>query len=196
MDPKRRRRRQRRAGAVSAFMVLALGLAFFFESQATTTVIVVRHADVVAALGEDPDLTPQGAIRAEELARVLVEVDVDRPLKAILVAPGEAYRETAEPLARRINLPVQEVDITNPDALAKWILKKYKGEIVLVVTDAMTIPTLIPEFQGSKRVPDLADGEYDNLYVVSIPWYGRVKTLRVRYGSRPAPLARVSPPAS
>jgi hypothetical protein len=193
MDPRRRRRRRRRAGAVSAFMVLALGLAFFFESQATTTVIFVRHADLAVGLGEDPDLSPTGAIRAEELSRVLGDVDVIQGLDAILVAPGRAYRETAEPLARRLNLPVQEVDTTDTDALAKKILKAYKGEIVLVVAEPTVIPALIPEFQGSKKVPAMADDEYDNLYVVSIPWYGKVKTLRMHYGARHVPLAAATP---
>lgn len=187
IDPRKRRRRQRRAGAVAAFMVLALGLAFFFESQATTTVIVVRHADVTAGLGDEPGLSATGALRAEELSRVLGDVDVVQGLDAILVAPGRASRETAGPLAQRLNLPVQEVSTTDPEALAGRILKGYKGKIVLVVAEPAVIPRLIPEFQGSKRVPALADIEYDNLYVVSIPWYGKVKTLRLRYGARYLP---------
>lgn len=188
MDPRRRRRRQRRAGAVAAFMVLALGLAFFFESQATTTVLFVRHADTApAALGDEPGLSPAGAVRAEELSRVLGDVDVVQGLDAILVAPDRASRETAAPLARRLNLPVLDVDTGDPDALAKRILKEWKGQIVLVVAEPAVIPALIPEFQGSKKVPPLADTEYDNLYVVSIPWYGKVKTLRLRYGARYLP---------
>lgn len=187
MDPRRRRRRQRRAGAVAAFMVLALGIAFFFESQATTTVIIVREADVATGLGDDEGLSPQGAIRAEELSRVLADVDVVQGLDAILVRSGRASRETVEPLARRLNLPVQEVDMSSLTRVAKGIMKDYKGEIVLVVAGPADIPILIPRFQGSKKVPELADREYDNLYIVSIPWYGKVKTLRLRYGARYVP---------
>lgn len=168
-------------------MVLALGLAFFFESQATTTVIFVRHADVAPGLGGDPGLSAPGSIRAEELSRVLGDVDVVQGLDAILVAPDRASRETAGPLARRLNLPVLDADTSDPDALAKQILKQYKGLIVLVVAEPNVIPALIPEFQGSKKVPPLADTEYDNLYIVSIPWYGKVKTLRLRYGARYVP---------
>lgn len=168
-------------------MVLALGIAFFFESQATTTVIIVRHADVAPGLGEDPGLSSLGALRAEELSRVLVDVDVVQGPDAILVGGGRASRETAEPLARRLNLPVQEVDTSGLNRLAKRIVKDYKGKIIVVVADAHEIPILIPRFQGSKKVPELADDEYDNLYIVSIPWYGKVKTLRLRYGARHVP---------
>ena len=189
IDPRRRRRQQRRAGAVAAFLVLSLGLAFFFESQATTTVLFVRHADTAAGLGGEMGLSATGAIRAEELARMLGDVDVVQGLDAILVAPDRPSRETAAPLARRLNLPVQDADTSDPDALAKRILKQYKGLIVLVVAEPDVIPRLIPEFQGSKKVPPIADTEYDPLYVVTIPWYGKVKTLRLHYGARyrPAP---------
>jgi broad specificity phosphatase PhoE len=173
-------------------MVLALGVAFFFESQATTTVIVVRHADVEAGLGDDLGLSPAGAIRAEELSRVLADVDVIQGLDAILVGGGRASLETAEPLARRLNLPVQEVDTASLTGLAKRIVKDYKGKIVLVVIEPAAIPMFIPRFQGSKNVPELADGEYDNLYVVSVPWYGKVKTLRFRYGARLAPASEAN----
>lgn len=168
-------------------MVLALGIAFFFESQATTTVIIVRAADAATGLGEDPGLSPPGAVRAEELARVLADVDVVQGLDAILVGSARASRETAEPLARRLNLPVQQVDMSSLTRVAKGIMKDYKGEIVLVVAGPADIPILIPRFQGSKKVPELADREYDNLYIVSIPWYGKVKTLRLRYGERFVP---------
>lgn len=194
MDPRRRRRRQRRAGAVAAFMVLALGLAFFFESQATTTVIIVRHADVAPGLGDELGLSAPGAIRAQELSRTLGNTDVVQGVDAILAAPDRAAQETAEPLARRLNLPVQEAAMDNTKTLAKRILRDYKGQIVLVVADPAIIPALIPRFQGSKKVPPLADGEYDNLYIVSIPWYGKVKTLRLHYGALTTPSTFDVPP--
>ncbi|MDP2326447.1 MAG: hypothetical protein Q8N51_20820 [Gammaproteobacteria bacterium] len=175
-------------------MVLALGIAFFFESQATTTVILVRNADVASSLGDDLGLSPVGAIRAEELSRVLADVDVVQGPDAILVGGGRALRETAEPLARHLNLPVQEVDTSSLTRLAKRIVKEYKGQIVILVAQPADIPILIPRFQGSKKVPELADGEYDNLYIISIPWYGKVKTLRLRYGARPAPTALEAAP--
>lgn len=179
-----------------AFMVLALGLAFFFESQATTTVILVRNADTVLGMGTDPSLSPQGALRAEELSRVLGDADVVQGVDAIFAQAGAAAAATAEPLARRLNLPVQSVDTTDEEALVKRILKEYKGKVVLVVSGPDAIPRIIPAFHGSKKVPAMADTEYDNLYIVSIPWYGKVKTLRLHYGSRPAPGLLAPQPAA
>lgn len=186
MDPRQRRRRRRRAGAISAFMVFALGLAFFFESQATTTVIFVRHADAPLVVDETTALSPSGALRAEELARVLGDVDVVQGVDAIFSSPLRVNQETVAPLARRLNLPVQEYDPQNSRGLRKRILRKYKGKVVLVVAEPELIPTVIARLQGSKKVPPM-ENEYDNLYIVSIPWYGKVKTLRLHYGARPEP---------
>lgn len=193
MDPRQRRKRRRRAGAISAFMVFALGLAFFFESQATTTVIFVRHADAPLVLDQNVGLSPSGALRAEELARVLGDVDVVQGVDAIFSSPLRVNQETVAPLARRLNLPVQEYDPQNSRSLRKRILRKYKGKVVLVVAEPELIPTVIARLQGSKKLPPMADGEYDNLYIVSIPWYGKVKTLRLHYGARPEFLNGLAP---
>ena len=69
------------------------------------------------------------------------------------------------------------------DELAAQISADYagKGEIVLVVTQSDTISPLIVELHGSKNVPEIQADEYGNLYIVTIPWFGKVKTLRLQY---------------
>ena len=183
MDENRRRRRRRRRIIASAiFLAIALALSWFFESQATTTVIFVRYANVDGGEDANPGLSPAGRRRAAELARILGDVDVVAGVDAIFATQYRNSQETAEPLAQKLQLPVQVVDSTNIRGLADMILQEYKGKIVLVVTDRDAIPQLIRRFQGSKKVPPMADTEHDNLYIVSIPWYGKVKTLRLRFG--------------
>ena len=57
------------------------------------------------------------------------------------------------------------------------------GRIVLVVGHSDTIPGLIADLGASKKVPPIADEEYDNIYIVSIPWFGKTKTIRLRFGA-------------
>ena len=78
---------------------------------------------------------------------------------------------------------MQVVDSGNVDGLEQMILKEYKGKIVMIISDREAIPALIEAFHGSKKLPPMAEAEHDNLYVVSIPWYGKVKTLRLKFGS-------------
>lgn len=188
-DDRRRRRRVRRAAAVGLFLCLALGLAWFFESQATTTVIFVRYADLADSSLANPGLSAAGQRRARELVRVLGDVDVVAGVDAIFATRFRNTQETADPLAKHLNLPVQIVDAADIVGLAERILSQYKGQIVLVVTNPDALPQLIEEFHGSKKLPPMAEQEYDNLYIVSIPWYGKVKTLRLRYGEPWQPVA-------
>ena len=94
---------------------------------------------------------------------------------------------TVVPAAPTQGLFFQGGDVIFP-AFLDTILRDYKGKIVLVVTLPEVMPLLIRGLQGSKRVPPIADDEHDNLYIVSIPWYGKVKTLRLRYGLPPSSL--------
>jgi len=188
LQKKRRRRRQRRLIAIAGFALLATGMAWFFESQATTTVIVARHADVLASGGEDVPLSPHGQRRAQALARAVGDVDVVAGVDAIFVAANQRTRDTAMPVAMLNQAAVHTLeDPTAVSDLVQRILVDYKGKIVLVITEAELIQPVIKEMHGSKKVPEIEAEEYDNVYVVSIPWFGKVKTLRFRYGDRYVP---------
>lgn len=183
MDENRRKRRRRRRIIVSAlFLAVALGLAWFFESQATTTVVFVRYAETNGLI-ENPGLSQAGRERARELARVISDIDVVAGVDAIFATQYRSTQETAEPVAEALQIPVQVVDAKNIRGLKEMILKEYKRQIVLVITDTEALPALIRQFQGSKRLAPIADLEHDNLYIVSIPWYGKVKTLQLKYGT-------------
>ena len=182
-DNRRKRRRRRRIIASATFLALALSLAWVFEMQATTTVVFVRYAELADPAAANPGLSPAGRARAAELARVVGAIDVVAGVDAIFATQYRSTQETAEPLADLLQVPVQVVDSNNVDGLEQMILKEYKGKIVLVVSDREAIPALIEAFHGSKRLPPMADAEHDNLYIVSIPWYGKVKTLHLKFGT-------------
>ena len=180
---RRKRRRQRRLVSIVGFLLFATGMAWFFELQATTTVIVTRYAEKPSVTAADTGLNARGQERARELARVLTDVDVVAGVDAIFVLPLERSMETGMPLASLNNAPVHTIDDPEDvEALVLRILDEYKGKIVLVVTEPDIIQPLIAEMHGSKKLPDMAEKEHDNLYIVSIPWFGKVKTLRLRYG--------------
>lgn len=182
-ENRRKRRRHRRIIAAVLFLTFALTLAWIFESQATTTVVFVRYAELADGGNGNPRLSPAGRQRAEEIARLLGDVDVIAGVDAIFATQFRSTQETAEPLAQRLQIPVQVVDSNNVDGLEQMILKEYKGKIVLVISDREAIPALIEAFHGSKRLPPMSDSEHDNLYIVSIPWHGKVKTLRLKFGA-------------
>ncbi len=182
--PKPPPRRRTQLIPVAGFVLVAVGLAWFFESQATTTIIFVRHTDTASMpmpRTDDPPLSALGRRRAELLAATLVDVDVVAGLDAIYATEYRRTQETAAPLSARLDLPVTAADTKNVEGLIAKILKDHKGKITLVVAHADTIALLIAELGGSKNVPAIEADEYGNLYIVTIPWFGKVKTLRLHY---------------
>jgi len=181
---RRQRRRRRRIQVVVIYTAIAVGLAWFFELQATTTVIVVRHAEKALVPADNPGLSDAGKRRAAELARQLVDADVVPGLgvDAIYSTATRRTEETAQPVATALGLPIIPYDASNTETIMDEIVREHKGKIVLVVGHSSTVPALIGNMGASKNVPQINEYEYDNIYVVSIPWFGKTKTIRLRYG--------------
>lgn len=180
---RRRRRRRRRLQIIVIYTAIAVCLAWFFESQATTTVIFVRHAEKADVPADDPGLSAVGQRRAKELARQLVDADVVAGIDAVYSTPYRRTVDTAKPVADALNLPVLSYDASDTEAIMESIVREHKGKIVLVVGHSNTVPEMIGNMGASKNVPPIAEDEYDNIYVVSIPWFGKTKTIRLRYGA-------------
>ena len=179
---RRRRRRRRRLTVIIIYTAIAVGLAWFFESQATTTVIFIRHAEKAAEPAGDPGLSPAGQRRVAELRRQLVDADVVAGVDAVYSTPFRRTEETARPIAEALDLPLHSYDVADTEAIMEYIVREHKGKIILVVGHSNTLPALIGNMGASKKVPPIADDEYDNIYIVSIPWFGKTKTIRLRYG--------------
>ena len=186
---RRRRRRRRRIQIIVIYTAIAVGLAWFFESQATTTIIFVRHAERAVGPADDPGLSDAGQARASELARQLVDADVVAGVDAIYATQYKRTQETAQFVATahknrlQRELPVNTYDAADTQTVLEEILKNHKGKIILVVAHSNTVPELIANLGASKKVPPIADDEYDNIYIISIPWFGKTKTIRLRFGA-------------
>jgi 2,3-bisphosphoglycerate-dependent phosphoglycerate mutase len=180
---RRRRRRRRRIQVVIIYSAIAVGLAWFFELQATTTVIFVRHAEKALLPADNPGLSEAGKNRAAELARQLVDADVVAGVDAVYSTSYRRTEETVQPVATALGLSITSYDASNTETIVDEIVKRHKGKIVLVVGHSNTVPALIGNMGASKKVPEINENEYDNIYVVSIPWFGKTKTIRLRYGA-------------
>ena len=183
----RRRRRRLRLIPIIGYTVVALGLAYFFVERHSTTVIFVRHADTGVEMADgDPPLNERGRQRAELLADFLQDIDVDAGVNAIYASDKRRTQETAAPLAKRLNLTVEIADHLDTDGFIRDVLRDHNGEIVLIVSHSNTIAPLIDELHGSKKLTPFASDEFNRVYIVTIPWYGKVKTLRLHYQEPPA----------
>ena len=67
------------------------------------------------------------------------------------------------------------------DALHDNVMESHRGEVIVIVGHSNTVPELIRLFSGTE-VPAIPEDEYANLYVVTIPWFGKSKVLRLAFG--------------
>ncbi len=179
---RRQTRRRRRNQIIVLYTAIAIGLAWFFESQATTTIIFFRHAEQTSHDEADPPLSEAGQRRVAELTRQLVDADVVAGIDAIYSTPYIRSLETARPLADQLDLPINSYAADDTEEILDTILKNHKGKRILVIGHSNTLPVLIANLGASKKVPAIAQYEFDNIYIISIPWFGKTKTIRLRIG--------------
>ncbi len=138
---------------------LWLFLLLLLPAQAdVTTFWLVRHAEQVSGKG-DVALSTEGHQRAWELRETLRTV----PITTVYTTELRRARETAEPIAQAGQLKPALYPGSLP-ATAE-LLKRHKGEDVLVVGHSNTVPEMVKALSG-QTVDPIAHTEYDRLYQV------------------------------
>jgi len=189
MEPAVRPRRKSRIRIlpIVGYILVVLAVAWFFQQQRITTIIFVRHADVDASapLDNDTPLNARGRQRAELLADFLADVNIGSGVDAIYATVAKRTQETAQPLATRLGQKLNIDDPYNYERLVRRIFRDRRGKITLIVADADAIPPLIAELHGAHPLPEFGARDYSEIYVVTVPYYGKVKTLRFRFDEPP-----------
>jgi broad specificity phosphatase PhoE len=148
-------------------------------SRPLTTVILVRHAEKnIEPNNPDPDLSPAGQERAQELARMFAGAGVN----AIYATEYKRTQQTVKPLADRTGVSPQLVEAKQTPELAKDILTKHRGQTIFVAGHNNTVPKII-EALGGDALPDIPESEFDNLFIVTIYRFGKAKVVQLKYGN-------------
>lgn len=162
-----------------ALLLLALVLGLAADrgwAQAPTTIILVRHAEKAAAPADDPPLTAEGEARAADLVSALSSAGIS----AIYSTRTKRTQSTAAPIALELKVPVTTFDAAAPAYVAE-ILGKHRGKVVLVVGHSNTIPAIMRAL-GIADAPPIADPDYSNLFIVSVPANGAPTYIRAEFG--------------
>jgi broad specificity phosphatase PhoE len=172
--------------------LLALAALLFVVPQddfKPMTVYLVRHAERADEPRQDPPLTEKGAMRSQELARVLRDANI----KAVFTSQYLRTKQTAEPLAKQANAPVTSISLSvNPSnprmvseqstaEVANKILERA-GQNVLLVGHSNSIPDLI-KMLGGDVAPVIDERVFDDVFVVTIYAKGKAKVAHLKYGS-------------
>ena len=169
------------------FLFLLLLAAFPLAAQqrgAATTVILVRHAEKAAAPADDPGLTDAGQARA----RALAEIARDAGVTAIITTQFARTRETARLAAEAVGVTAEVARAGGAQHAQEvaGLIRAHAGGVVLVVGHSNTVAAIIAAL-GAPQPPAICDGEYDNLYIMTMPASGPARVIRARYGE-PSPI--------
>jgi phosphohistidine phosphatase SixA len=162
------------------FVVVGIAVTAY-RSATTTTVVLVRHAEKQLVTIDDPPLAPAGELRAERLAQMFGNIRGTGHIEAIYVTNARRTQLTAAPLAARLGIqPSVLPAATGPKAVASQVLHEHRGGHALIVGHSNTVPGIVEALSGETVAP-IATDEYDNLYIVTVPTFGKATVLRLKY---------------
>jgi 2,3-bisphosphoglycerate-dependent phosphoglycerate mutase len=158
--------------------VVAFGW-FATFSRPVTTVFLVRHAEKkIEPNNPDPDLTPAGEARAQEIARMFRDAGIN----AIYATQFKRTQQTIKPLATFTGISPTILDAAQTEELAKQIQTNRRGQTIFVAGHNNTVPALVSILSGD-NVPVIPESEYDNLFIVTIYRFGKAKVVKLKYGA-------------
>jgi broad specificity phosphatase PhoE len=170
-----------------AVLVAGLGVVWLSSWSRTTVVVLVRHAEPVKAATGDPDLSPAGERRAALLGRFLADALPGRTVDDLYSADTRRAQQTAASVANQFKLPINLLASSDWAGLVSRIKRDHRGETVVVVGYASTMPGLLNQLSASHHTPEPDD--FGSVYVVVIPSPGQPRTVRLRYGDLPLPIS-------
>jgi broad specificity phosphatase PhoE len=155
-------------------VTLLLGCILFASpAVAGPAIFFVRHAEKATTGGDDMDISEAGRARAESLATLLKDAEIS----AVFTTELKRTQQTAAPLAKALHLEPTVIPAKDQPALIEK-LKASSGN-VLVVGHGNTIPNLIKTL-GITTPINIADNDYDNLFVVLLEEKPRLIRLHYR----------------
>ena len=184
MDQTPEPRTRLRTIVVFSLLALVFGAVIVFGYFSTflrpvTTVIIVRHAEKnIEPNNPDPDLTPAGQARAQEIARMFG----DSGVQAIYATQYKRTQQTVAPLANRLGLSVTSTDAKQSAELTRRILSTNRGQTVFIAGHNNTVPEIVNILSG-ENFPIIPESEYDNMFIVTMYRFGKAKVLKVKYGA-------------
>lgn len=155
---------------ISAFLAFTLAACQRTPAETEGVAYLVRHAEKVTDSAAmivddplDPPLSEAGEARAEALADLLK----DRGIDTIWSTDYKRTRDTAAPLANRLNLGLDYYDPRALEAFAEQ-LQQSPSQTVLIVGHSNTTPALVAALGGEPGPPIDEATEYDRFYIVNL----------------------------
>lgn len=171
-----------------AVIIAGAGVAWVGTWASTTVVVLVRHAEPAASGKGDPDLSAAGERRAAQLGEFLSDALPGRTVDHLYAADTRRAQQTAASVANQFKLPINVLAASDWAGIASRVKRQHRGETVVVVGYASTLPGALNQLSASNLALD--PGDYGSVFVVVVPSPGQPRVVQLRYGERAAPAAQ------
>jgi phosphohistidine phosphatase SixA len=188
-DPLTRLRRQPMLAPLLLPLVVViaagLGIAWLGTWASTTTIILVRHAETANPEIGDPELGSAGEARAALLGPFLSDALPGRQVDHLYSADTRRAQQTAASVANQFKLPINLIAGSDWPGLASRLRREHRGETVVVVGYASTLPSVARQL-GVERLR-YEEADFGSIQVIVVPSPGQPQVVRLRYGAPPRP---------
>ena len=166
--------------AIAALSVVGIAVGVM-KSMATTTVILVRHAEKQIGTIEDPPLSLEGEARAERLAALLGAKLDGMPIAAVYASEARRTQQTAAPLARRLGLATQTRPAKDVGGIVAALHDAPDGSASVVVGHSNTVPEIIRKLTHDKVKVSIPEEEFGAVFIVTASTFGPPSVIRLQY---------------
>jgi 2,3-bisphosphoglycerate-dependent phosphoglycerate mutase len=154
-------------------------------AESPTTVLILQHAERFdfTKTNDDPELTPDGKQRAQDLAHAVGTAGV----AAIFSPKAKRMVQTVQPLQQELKWPeLKPYEQGSLNSMLQQIRDQYQGQVVLIVgagrhMGSGGIHDIIKDL-GCTGPECAAKDAYDNLIVVTIYGPDKATAAKLRYG--------------
>lgn len=151
------------------------------RSTATTTVILVRHAEKQLSTIEDAPLTTEGEARAERLASMLGERGDALPITRVFTSEARRTQQTAAPLVRRLGIAATTLPAQDVDALVRALRDGPSDAAAVVVGHGNTVPAVIAGLTRNRINVKIDEADYGSMFIVTVSTFGPPSVVRLQY---------------
>ena len=168
---------------IAAFAVFSLAVVtvWVWFTANSTTIVIIRHAEKESASEPDPALSVAGEARAALLARMFGDAQGAGHLDAIYVSDTLRSRQTAAPLAARLQLTPIVDGADDPKKLARRALRENRGKRVMIIGHVNTVPEIVAILSDRSDIPKIDEHDFGSMYVVTVPRIGHPNLVRLSY---------------
>ena len=159
------------------YATLFLSGLFLISCQSTKDIYIVRHAEKSTEPANDPHLTAEGKLRAETLKDILK----DKKIKAIFSTEKQRTVETATPLSKLMNIPIQYYGNDTLKIFLQMVTGLKKN--ALIIGHSNTCITMISTLNLPYTITFIPDNGYENIFILKIKKRKPVKIIETYYNS-------------